>query len=222
VVCFVAVALSLPIETILLRAGTTTSQQSARDWAGSLSLDQAVRVSGAVQTLPFEYRRSLMRVLPPAIRAAVWSAHIKRYIAAHPNLDSQSLSLLNAAASLATADAFSQPSTETRVRIAAIAQQIIMLLGAGEADYLFYRLGPRSASLASALPLTDKLAEFVRSQFVVEASREDCDCHVDFGCDSPGHCVGNVDCNKSDGSWPECGWFWMQQCDGLCYMGIAG
>jgi hypothetical protein len=222
VVCFVAIALTLPIETILLRAGTTTTQQSAGAWASSLSTDQAIRFSAGVQALPFEYRRALLRVLPPTARAAVWSAHIRRYIASHDDLDSQSRALLNAAAALATPDAFSQPSAGTRVKIAAIAQQVVMLLGAAEADFLFYRLGPKDASMSSALPLADKLAEFVRSQFVVEASREDCDCHVDFGCDSPGHCVGNVDCNKSDGGWPECGWFWMQQCDGLCYMGISG
>jgi hypothetical protein len=108
------------------------------------------------------------------------------------------------------------------VQISAIASQVVMLLGAGEADYLFYRLGPKDATLSGALPMTEKLAEFVRSQFVVQASREDCDCHVGFGCDAPSHCEGNVDCNKSDGTWPECGWFWMQQCDGLCYAGIGG
>ena len=66
------------------------------------------------------------------------------------------------------------------MKISAIASQIVMLLGAGEADYLFYRLGPKDSALASALPLGEKLAEFIRDQFVVEASREDCDCHVGF------------------------------------------
>jgi hypothetical protein len=217
-----AVVLTLPIETILLRAGTVSTDQAASSWATALTADQAASYSSVVQSLPFEYRRALMTVLPPSARARVWNAHIKRYIAAHPELDSQTISLLNAAAALATPDTFSQPTADTSEQVSAIASQIVMLLGAGEADYLFYRLGPKDATLTGALPIGEKLADFIRSQFVVQASREDCDCHVDFGCDAPSHCQGNVDCNKSDGTWPECGWFWSQQCDGLCYAGIGG
>ena len=106
-VCLAAVALTLPIETILLRAGTISSDQAATSWATSLTTDQAVSFSAGVQTLPFAYRRELMRVLSPAARAAVWSNHIKSYIAAHRGLDGQSVSLLNAAVALATPDAFS-------------------------------------------------------------------------------------------------------------------
>ena len=64
VVCLVAVALALPIETILLRAGTVTTQQAAATWATSLTSDQASSAARSIQSLPFDYRRALMQVLP--------------------------------------------------------------------------------------------------------------------------------------------------------------
>jgi hypothetical protein len=221
VVCFVTVALTLPVESILVRAVSTTTPQAAKDWAQSLSAGDLQNAAGNIQTLPYLYRREVMRRLSPGARAVVWRTHIFDYINTHKDLDASTQALLYNAASLVTPEALSNPRADLRTQLTLVAERTAVVLGRTEAEYLFYRLGAADNRLASALPLADRLAEFVRSRFVVEASREDCDCSLSFGCDVPGHCDGNWDCTKDD-VWPMCGWFWDQECNGLCVAGING
>lgn len=221
VVSLVALGLTLPAETILLRAVSTTSKQAAKDWADSLASDQAPPWAANIQSLPFEYRRALMGRLAPQARANVWRNHIYQYLAAHPELDISTAALLYNAASLVTGESLSAPTAEVRGQMAAVAEQVAVILGRGEADYLFYRLGPKDATLASALPFDQKLAEFIRGVFVAQARVEDCDCSLSFGCDFPSHCDAGPTCNKHD-EWPACGWWWNQECNGLCLAGADG
>src|SRR5207249_1979414 len=105
-------------------------------------------------------------------------------------------------------------------QIKVIAEQTQVVLGASVADYLFYRLGPKDGSLASTLNIADRLASFVRKTFVVEARSNDCDCVDSWGCDEGSHCVQD-NCSKSE-SWPQCGFLWLDQCSGGCYLGADG
>jgi hypothetical protein len=217
----VTAALTLPAETILLHALTTPStQQAARTWVTSLTDAQTSAAASVIQSYPFAYRREIMRRLSPQQRSAVWQGHIKRYIAAHPGLDASTAALLYNAASLATPAELSAPTDATRTQISIIADQIKVLLGKSQADYLFYRLGPADNSIATAAPIAEQLADFVRNHFVVQARTEDCDCSRDFGCDGGAYCSGALTCNRDD-EWPMCGWFWTQVCDGLCVAGIG-
>jgi len=220
VVCFIAAALTLPIETVLLRALSTSTPQAARDWAGSLSDDARASAADDIQRLPFAYRRALMRTLAPTVRARVWRGHILGYIANNKGLATSTQALLYNAAALATPDNFVSPSADTRSQMAIVAEQISAVLGRDQAEYLLYRLGPKDPTLSAALPIGKKLEEFVRGTFVVQAAREDCDCSTAFGCDAPNHCDGNQDCIKDD-EWPMCGWWWNQECNGLCMIGIG-
>ena len=129
--------------------------------------------------------------------------------------------MLYNAASLATPSEFDQPSDAVRTEVGIIAEQIKVLLGKDEADYLFYRLGPRDGAFDSQVPITEKLAGYVRSIFVVQARTTDCDCSTAFGCDGGGNCSDGLSCVR-DETWPMCGWFWNQVCDGLCVAGIGG
>jgi len=98
------------------------------------------------------------------------------------------------------------------------------LLGPSDTLDLFYRLGPKDGTFASAAPVTDQLATYLRAHFVAQASEaEDCDCSTSFGCDSGGgtYCRSGVSCNR-DENWPMCGWWWNEVCDGLCWAGIGG
>jgi hypothetical protein len=217
----VAVALTLPVESILLQAVSTSQTQAAKDWATSRTQSQLSAAASQIQSLPFEYRREVMRMVTPEVRAAVWRAHILRYVSSHSNLDAATQALLYNAAALATPAAFSAPTDEVRVQVGQIAEQIKVLLGPDEADFLFFRLGPKNLKIASALPVPQMLADFVRSNFVVEAAREDCDCSTDFGCDAPSHCDGNQVCDHVT-TWPACGWWWNSECNGLCMAGING
>jgi len=223
IVGLVVVALTLPIESILLHAlSTTDSQAVAASWVGSLSATDLTGAAAQVEAYPFGYRREIMRALSPAQRSAVWQSHIQRYIAAHPNLDISTAALLYNAASLATPDAFSRPTDDVRSAIGVIAEQTKILLGKSEADYLFYRLGPPDNTFATAEPIAQKLTNMVRDFFTVQARADDCDCSTDFGCDGQGtRCGSGTSCNR-DESWPMCGWFWDQVCDGLCVAGLGG
>jgi hypothetical protein len=221
VICLAAVVLTLPVETILLRAVSTSTAQAARDWAGARSSDELQKAASQIQSLPFEYRREVMRRLPPAARAGVWRGHIVSYAGQHPGLDASTQALLYNAASLATPEAFSNPTDELRTQLGVIAEQAKVLLGSDDADYLFYRLGPKDLKIASGLPASQMLANFVRSTFIVEAAPEDCDCAVSFGCDAPNHCDGAQTCTHIT-EWPACGWWWNSECDGLCMPGIDG
>lgn len=215
VVCFVAVALTLPVETILLRAVSQSSAQAAKAWAQSQSDVQLQIVAGRIQSLPPAYRREVMRRLAPAVRSAVWRAHLYSYIAQHNSLDASSQALLYNITSLLTPQALSTPTADERTQLTILAEQGVVLLGRDDAEYLFARLGPKSLQIASGLPMGERLVEFVRSNFVVEASGEDCDCHTGFGCEWPFRCDGGRDCNIDD-VWPMCGWWYNQYCDGVC------
>lgn len=219
-ICIVAIALTLPAETILLRALTQTSNQAAADWAASLGEDQIPPAAANIESLPFAYRRALMARLAPQARAAVWQSHILRYISDHATLDQATLALLYNAAALATAENLSSPSADTRTQMSLLAEQVSVILGRPEAEYLFYRLGPKDVTASAALPLAERLGELVRGTFVVEARVEDCDCHMGFGCDAPNHCSQELPCNKVQ-PWPACGWWWNEECDGLCLAGLG-
>jgi hypothetical protein len=224
VMCFLAVALTVPAESILLKALTSSSQQDmARTWAQSLSDDQRGAAAGVVESYPFTYRRELMRVMPPAARAATWRRHIAKYIALHPNLNEATIALLSEANSLATESEFTTPTAEGRAGIARIAEQTRLLLGTDDTLDLFYRLGPKDGTFASAAPLSDKLASYLRTHLIAQAFEEDCDCSTSFGCDSGGgtYCRGGISCNR-DENWPMCGWWWNEICDGLCWAGMGG
>jgi hypothetical protein len=220
-VCFIAVALTLPIETVLLRALSSSTSQDARGWADSLSDASADSASASIQSLPFEYRKALMRKLGPGQRAKVWQSHIRGYIAQNSRLDASTQALLYNAASLATPENFGNAGADVRSEMAIVAEQVAVVLGRDTAEYLFYYIGDKDRkALASSLPISQQLAEFVRGTFIVQAAREDCDCSTQFGCDVPYHCDGNQDCIK-DEEWPMCGWWWNQECNGLCMPGLG-
>src|SRR5205823_6229582 len=111
---------------------------------------------------PFLYRKAAMKRLNPAQRASVWQSHLQAYIDQHPDLSESARGVLYNAVQLASASTFANPTDDTRAQAGVLAEQTKALLGASEADYLFYRLGPKDSGFASAIPLKDSLANFVR------------------------------------------------------------
>jgi hypothetical protein len=221
-VCFVVVGLTLPAESVLLKALSPSSAQTiAQDWVNSLSSDQVASASDSVQAYPFAYRREIMRRLPPTLRANVWRRHIQNYIDNNPALDDSVKALLYNAEALATPDAFDQPTADTRTQLAIVAEQIKVLVGKDDAEGLFYRLGPRDQTFASAAPISQRIAAFIHARFVVEARSEDCECNSGFGCGEATYCSAGHGC-VLDETWPMCGWWWDQVCDGLCSAGFEG
>jgi len=211
----VVVALTLPVESILLRALAAPNQTTAaQQWAASLTPSALQAAAAQIEAYPFAYRRAIMTDLTPLQRAAVWQNHIQGYIQANPGLDPNSVALLQAAEGLATASAFTGPNPAINVAVSIVASQIQAALGNDVASYLLYQLGPPDLQTADALPIRERLANFVRAKFVLLADTSQCDCAQDFGCDG-GKCDGTTGCTPVT-TWPACGWFWNETCDGSC------
>jgi hypothetical protein len=215
-----ALLLTLPTETILLKAlGTPDTKQAAQQWVQGLAQSQLSSAAGAIQSYPFEYRRAIMTALPPGLRSRVWQSHIEIYLNANPNLDATTVSALQSAIALLTPDLLSRsPSDAERAQIHEIAAEVTASLGTDTALNLLYRLGPADGTFASAEPITEKLADFLRRSFTLSARSGDCGCNTGWGCDGGTYCTNAISCNKIT-SWPACGWLWEDPCDGLCTPG---
>jgi hypothetical protein len=218
----VVLALTIPAESVLLRAlAATSTTDAATQFASSLSYSSLTAAASQIESYPFAYRRAIMAALPPAVRAVVWQAHIAAYITLHPELDPSSVAALKTMIGLITPDVMSG-SGASNAQISAIAVQIQATLGKSVADYLFYRLGlPDTSTSSNVLPIRERLANFVRSEFTLLARASDCNCSTDWGCDSGNHCDNSTGCNV-DNTWPMCGWLWNESCDGSCLGGISG
>ena len=222
VVCLVAVALTLPVETLLLKAISTPSvQDAAADWAQSLTPDSLDAAAAQIHAYPVAYRRAIMKALEPDARVKVWRRHIHDYIESRPGLDPAAVYALRQVGSLVTAELLSNPSSADRADVAKAGSELVSLLGREDAEFVLYRLGPRDGTFVSREPLGEKLANWVRNLVVAFARAEDCDCSTGWGCDGIGtYCRANVGCNV-DNDWPSCGWLWSETCDGLCWAGMS-
>jgi hypothetical protein len=218
------IALTLPVEVVLLEALATSSTDVAvYEWVSELSAEELDRVADNVVYYPATYRKEVLRALGPQRRSEVWRDHIRTYVAERPWLSADVISVLDAAMTLLTPEALSQPSDHDRAQGLLVAEQVERLLGREEAEYLLYRLGPRDdLQTASAEPLRMRLANYVRSLMVVEARVPTCACNLEWGCDGfSTHCSSLLECNP-DEEWPMCGWLWQYVCDGRCGAGADG
>src|SRR5678815_2124817 len=94
-VCGLAVALALPIESILLDAiSTPDAREAVQQWAADLGQDRLDRAADQIQAYPLIYRKAIMRALGPNTRAKVWQRHIAAYVDSHPGLDPAAVALL--------------------------------------------------------------------------------------------------------------------------------
>jgi hypothetical protein len=217
----VALLLTLPTETILLKAlATPTPKQAAQQWVSSLSPSQLSSAAASIQSYPFAYRKAIMAALPPATQSAVWQSYIESYLAANPGIEPAAASALQSALAFLTPEALSQSPTDAeRAQIHAIAAQVTASLGKDTALDLLYRLGPADGAFSSAEPVTQKLADFVRRSFTLYAGGgSDCECNTGWGCDGATKCSSSVGCTTVT-SWPACGWLWEDPCDGGCIPG---
>jgi hypothetical protein len=216
----VALLLTLPTETILLKAlGTPDTKQAAQQWVQGLTPSQLSSAADAIQSYPFAYRRAIMTALSPELRSSVWQSHIETYLTANPNLDDATASALQSAIALLTPDLLSRsPTDDERAEIHAIAAQVTASLGTDTALDLLYRLGPADGTFPSAEPVTEKLADFLRRSFTLYAGAGGCNCNTGWGCDGGNYCSDQTGCTPNNG-WPACGWLWEDPCDGSCTPG---
>jgi hypothetical protein len=214
----VMVAMLLPAEVVLLKALQSSNDKVAADqWVAQLdgkSLDSA---AGSIQSYSLPYRRAIMGALSAAQRAKVWRGHIDQYIANHPGLDRVALNALKAGQAALTSTALGERATVgERAALEEAGRQIDAALGEDEANFVTRDLGDRTMALAGAEPLLDKMANFVRNQFILMARMDECDCSGDRDCGYYiSYCSSQTGC-ESDTSWPMCGYWWNSPCNGLC------
>ncbi len=220
-------ALAVPAELVLVKALTTDAQSASNAWVSSLSPEQLEQAAARIQDYSPQYRKDIMRRLAPVRRAQVWVDHIADYRDARPELSTEQVDALNAAIEAASATLI-LTGDEGRAEQAAanrvVGGRVQELFGKEVADYLLHRLGNRTTRvLANAAPWRLSLSDFVRERFVVSARIEDCNCDMDYGCDtlSMTYCTNTRACVIDD-SWPACGWFWNEPCDGECKIGMIG
>jgi hypothetical protein len=219
IVCFLAVVLTVPLETILLQAiSTPDARRAVQEWVEGLSPQGLEAAANQIQGYPLAYRREIMRALPPSQRTAVWRRHLAAYRQAHPGLAPAVVSLIESASALITPQIFVAASSSDREELSRVADQLTAALGRGEAEFLLYRLGPPDGTFASLEPFSERLANWVRNRVVAFARSEDCDCSTDWGCGLGLRCKGGG-CAIDD-DWPMCGWLWTETCDGTCAMGM--
>jgi hypothetical protein len=225
--CAVVLALAVPAELVLVKALTTDAQSASSAWADSLSSEELDRAAARIQDYSPQHRKDIMSRLAPERRAQVWVDHIARYRDARPELSTEQVDALNAAIDAATVTLALSGSPERarpRASTQVVAERVKELFGAEVADYLLHRLGNRTTRvLANAAPWHLTLSDYVRERFVLQAETAECNCNLDFGCDalSMTRCTDERAC-VLDETWPACGWFWNEVCDGLCKIGMIG
>jgi hypothetical protein len=167
------------------------------------------------------YRRAIMRALDPADRADTWRRHVRRYLSTHRGLTRAQASVLHDAVDLMQTDAFTPPlAPDVREAITDLYNRALVVLGPKATAELFVTLGPRTLQAANALPLSQQLADRIRSWRVVSADLPDCNCNIeidtcDISWDPWLQCSEIFSCNF-DLDWPMCGPLWSWACTGWC------
>lgn len=220
-VSLVLALLVLPVETLLVPVARTPDQRlAATQWAATLSAADAQQASDQIEDYPAVYRRALMGVLAPEYRSIVWRAHFRKYLSAHPELTPAQVALVQDAINVASPAAFAPPvNDEVKEAIGRIFRAANQVLGPEAATDLFVNLGPKQP-VRNALPISQQIADSIRSWRVVNAEYPDCNCNIDIDtCDlEPDpwlECSELYTCNF-DLTWPMCGPLWSWACTGWC------
>jgi hypothetical protein len=223
--CLVIGLITLPAEALLLPvARTPNAVVAAAEWAASLDPTELRAAAANIDAYPSHYRRAIMSGLSPADRADAWRAFFRNHLESNPSLTKDQVAVLNEAMALATPDAFVAPvRADLKERIGQVFGKAQKTMGKVTATELFVTLGPKELSRANALPLTQRIADSVRSWRVVAAQSEplpDCQCNIEIDtCDLMPDpwlkCSEQYAC-EFDLDWPMCGPLWSWACTGWC------
>ena len=218
--------IALPAEALLLPvAKTPNASVAALEWAASLDPTELRHAAAHIDTYPGLYRKAIMGSLSPADRSDAWRAYFRGYADSHPTLTADQRAVIQEAIDIASPEAFSPPvSPAVKERIGKIFTKSETLLGKTAATELFVTLGPKEPVGENPLPLTQRLADRVRSWRVVSAASADdpigCNCNIDIDtCDvlpDPWLKCSELYTCEFDLDWPMCGPLWCWACTGWC------
>lgn len=210
------VALTLPVEWVLLHAMSTDATTESAQWVETQSQTSLQVAAETLEDYPYEYRREILRRLDTRGRVAAWTGVIVRYRDAHPELSPEQVDILNTAIA-AIGVTLRDPGPKSAAVARFVGMRAEELLGKDVARELLHSAGPRLVRLFSAsLPWHLRATDFVRTRLVVHADAEACNCNTEFGCYGNRTCVaGGGGCTVGS-AWPACGWLWLEDCNGRC------
>jgi len=220
--------IALPAEALLLPVARTPNPSvAATEWTASLSPASLRTAAKDINAYPGVYRRAIMGALSPVDRSDAWRGYFRQYLASHPSLSAEQVAAINAGIDIASPEAFTAPvPAALKEEIGRVFAQSEKVLGKAVATELFVTLGPREPAGRNALPLTQRLANEVRSWRVVSAAPQDpedpiyCNCNIEIDtCDLMPNpwlkCSEQYTC-EFDLDWPMCGPLWCWACTGWC------
>ena len=221
--CAIVGLITIPAEALLLPVARTPSASvAAVEWTAGLDTAELRSAAANIDAYPPIYRRAIMGALSPEDRSNAWREFFQEYVDSHPSLTPEQVTVVREAIDLASPAAFSQPMPEDlKQRIGDVFAKANKVLGANTANELFVTLGPKQLQRASALPISQQLADRVRSWRVVSASEESgCNCNIDIDtCDllpDPIMVCSELFTCEFDLYWPMCGPLWSWACTGWC------
>ena len=224
--CLVVGLIALPAEALLLPVARTPNPiVAATEWAASLDAAELREAASNIDAYPGHYRKAIMSGLTPADRADAWRAFMGKHIEANPSLTPDQIAVLTEAMALVTPEVFVAPlRPELKDQIGRVFDKSQKVLGKVAATELFVTLGPKQLARSNALPLTQRIADNVRSWRVASAqampTTPECQCNIEMDtCDllpDPWlQCSEQYVC-EFDMTWPMCGPLWSWACTGWC------
>jgi hypothetical protein len=221
-ICLILGLITLPAEALLLPVARTPDPRvAAMEWAADLTPEGLQSAALQIDAYPAVYRRAIMRELDPRERAEVWRGHLRRFLNVERRLTKDQVRVVHEAIELLSEETFTPPvAADVKERISALYQEALATLGPKLTAELFVTLGPKEMRGRNALPLTQRIADRIRSWRVVSAEPPDCNCNIDIDtCDISWdpwlQCSELYSCNF-DLDWPMCGPFWAWACTGWC------
>ena len=220
--CLVVGLIALPAEALLLPVARTPNPITAAvEWSATLDTAELREAASNIDAYPPVYRKAIMGALTPADRSAAWRQFFQNYLDTHPSLSAEQSAVLREAIEIASPEAFGTAiPAETRKRITDVFARAQASLGPNAAKELFVTLGPKQSARANALPLTQQLADRMRSWRVVNADSVECNCNIEIDtCDlmpNPWLACSELYTCEFDLDWPMCGPLWSWACTGWC------
>lgn len=221
--CLALAVVALPAEALLLPVALTPDPgEAAMNWVADRSGDELNAAAMEIDAYPVTYRRAIMARLDPATRSDVWRSKFQAYLDAHPDLNVTQRFIVEEAIALAGPDAFQLPlSAELQGRLQQVFGEAQLHLEGNAAQELFVSLGPEQPVVASALPLSQRLADRIRGWRTASAGRADCNCNTDIDTCTVWPEEPWLECSElftcsMDLTWPMCGPLWSWACTGWC------
>ncbi|MBA8822731.1 hypothetical protein FHX42_000060 [Saccharopolyspora lacisalsi] len=169
---------------------------AARDWVEA-NKGRLPTTYDEITAYPMVYRRAIYSELSPVSKSGIWIEHLDRYRAAHPDLSTEQVKVVDAAKAIAANPTHFESGNRPDRALAQLKESAVGSFGKAGAGALLATIGPPEYRSASGAPA--------------------CECtNEDEYCPDRHYCqYKSSNCSFNDG----CGTFGLYVCNGLCDYG---